>query len=158
LSRSYENRSQPGAVKLSVGEVSMSIGGSVETDGSAIFTVVRAGVTDRVGADGRGRHWDRPLWGVLTLLVRLHLAWQTLALAMSPICRPRARPERKEVDRGRSVAGFLHMAPDVATVGEVRDREALQGISGHADWSRMRLMRRGGSGWLHVHAAAADYP
>jgi pilus assembly protein CpaF len=36
-----------------------------------------------------------------------------------------ARPDRKEVDLRRLVAGFLRMAPDVAIVGEVRDREAL---------------------------------
>jgi hypothetical protein len=82
----------------------------------------------------------------MTLLGNMHLAWQIFSLAMSPICRPRARPERKEVDRGRLVARFLGMAPDVATVGGVRDREALQGISRHADWSRMRLMRGGRSG------------
>lgn len=34
------------------------------------------------------------------------------------------RPDRKEVDLRRLVAGFLRMAPDVAVVGEVRDREA----------------------------------
>jgi pilus assembly protein CpaF len=36
-----------------------------------------------------------------------------------------ARPERPAVDLRRLVAGFLRMAPDVAIVGEVRDREAL---------------------------------
>jgi pilus assembly protein CpaF len=36
-----------------------------------------------------------------------------------------ARVDRKEVDLRRLVAGFLRMAPDVAIVGEVRDREAL---------------------------------
>jgi pilus assembly protein CpaF len=36
-----------------------------------------------------------------------------------------ARMDRKEVDLRRLVAGFLRMAPDVAVVGEVRDREAL---------------------------------
>jgi pilus assembly protein CpaF len=36
-----------------------------------------------------------------------------------------ARADRKEVDLRRLVAGFLRMAPDVAIVGEVRDREAL---------------------------------
>src|SRR5688500_7078380 len=35
------------------------------------------------------------------------------------------RADRKEVDLRRLVAGFLRMAPDVAIVGEVRDREAL---------------------------------
>jgi hypothetical protein len=33
--------------------------------------------------------------------------------------------DREEVDLRRLVAGFLRMAPDVAIVGEVRDREAL---------------------------------
>lgn len=36
-----------------------------------------------------------------------------------------ARVDRPEVDLRRLVAGFLRMAPDVAIVGEVRDREAL---------------------------------
>ncbi|HET7523525.1 MAG TPA: ATPase, T2SS/T4P/T4SS family, partial [Acidimicrobiales bacterium] len=35
------------------------------------------------------------------------------------------RADRSEVDLRRLVAGFLRMAPDVAIVGEVRDREAL---------------------------------
>ena len=44
----------------------------------------------------------------------------------SPACRPAApRPDRPGVDLRRLVAGFLRMAPDVAIVGEVRDREAL---------------------------------
>ena len=34
-----------------------------------------------------------------------------------------ARPDRAEVDLRRLVAGFLRMAPDVAIVGEVRDRD-----------------------------------
>jgi len=36
-----------------------------------------------------------------------------------------ARPDRPAIDLRRLVAGFLRMAPDVAVVGEVRDREAL---------------------------------
>jgi Type II/IV secretion system protein len=53
---------------------------------------------------------------------------------------------------------FLRMAPDVAIVGEVRDREALQRISRHAGWSRKRLMRSGRRGRLHVHAPAGGVP
>jgi pilus assembly protein CpaF len=37
-----------------------------------------------------------------------------------------ARIDRREVDLRRLVAGFLRMAPDIAIVGEVRDREALR--------------------------------
>src|SRR5690606_30851551 len=36
-----------------------------------------------------------------------------------------ARADRPAVDLRRLVAGFLRMAPDIAIVGEVRDREAL---------------------------------
>lgn len=36
-----------------------------------------------------------------------------------------ARVDRESVDLRRLVAGFLRMAPDIAIVGEVRDREAL---------------------------------
>jgi len=36
-----------------------------------------------------------------------------------------ARPDRREIDLRRLVSGFLRMAPDIAVVGEVRDREGL---------------------------------
>lgn len=63
-----------------------------------------------------------------------------------------ARPDRPEVDLRRLVAGFLRMAPDVAIVGEVRDREALpllltlsSGVTGyttiHAGTARQALTR-----------------
>ena len=41
------------------------------------------------------------------------------------------RPDRPEVDLRRLVAGFLRMAPDVAIVGEVRDREEPWGRPSH---------------------------
>jgi len=43
-----------------------------------------------------------------------------------------ARTDRKEVDLRRLVAGFLRMAPDVAIVGEVRDREPFPELRAHA--------------------------
>jgi pilus assembly protein CpaF len=63
-----------------------------------------------------------------------------------------ARQDRKEVDLRRLVAGFLRMAPDIAVVGEVRDREALpllltlsSGVKGlttiHAGSARQALTR-----------------
>ena len=63
-----------------------------------------------------------------------------------------ARTDRPEVDLRRLVAGFLRMAPDVAIVGEVRDREALpllltlsSGVKGlttiHAGSARQALTR-----------------
>jgi pilus assembly protein CpaF len=63
-----------------------------------------------------------------------------------------ARSDRSEVDLRRLVAGFLRMAPDVAIVGEVRDREALpllltlsSGVQGlttiHAGSARQALTR-----------------
>jgi pilus assembly protein CpaF len=63
-----------------------------------------------------------------------------------------ARVDREEVDLRRLVAGFLRMAPDVAIVGEVRDREALpllltlsSGVQGfttiHAGNARQALSR-----------------
>ena len=67
-----------------------------------------------------------------------------------------ARPERPAVDLRLLVAGFLRMAPDLAIVGEVRDREALplvltlsSGVTGYttlhstsarAALSRLRLL------------------
>ena len=44
-----------------------------------------------------------------------------------------ARSDRPGVDLRRLVAGFLRMAPDVAVVGEVRDREALPELLAHVD-------------------------
>ena len=63
-----------------------------------------------------------------------------------------ARPDRPAIDLRRLVAGFLRMAPDVAIVGEVRDREALpllltlsSGVKGyttiHAGTARQALTR-----------------
>jgi pilus assembly protein CpaF len=63
-----------------------------------------------------------------------------------------ARVDRKEIDLRRLVTGFLRMAPDVAIVGEVRDREALpllltlsSGVQGfttiHAGNARQALSR-----------------
>ena len=63
-----------------------------------------------------------------------------------------ARAERAAVDLRRLVSGFLRMAPDVAIVGEVRDREALpllmtlsSGVKGmttiHAGSARQALTR-----------------
>jgi pilus assembly protein CpaF len=63
-----------------------------------------------------------------------------------------ARSDRREADLRRLVSGFLRMAPDIAIVGEVRDREALpllltlsSGIKGfttlHAGSARQALTR-----------------
>jgi pilus assembly protein CpaF len=41
------------------------------------------------------------------------------------------RADGSGVDLRRLVAGFLRMAPDVAVVGEVRDRERLPEIRAH---------------------------
>ncbi len=63
-----------------------------------------------------------------------------------------SRADRREVDLRRLVAGFLRMAPDIAIVGEVRDREVLpllltlsSGVKGfttlHAGSARQALSR-----------------
>ena len=74
-----------------------------------------------------------------------------LANVASMQTRP-ARADRREVDLRRLVAGFLRMAPDIAIVGEVRDREVLpllltlsSGVKGfttlHAGSARQALSR-----------------
>ncbi len=74
-----------------------------------------------------------------------------LANTASLQTRP-ARAERPAIDLRQLVAGFLRMAPDVAIVGEVREREALpllltlsSGVKGyttiHAGSSRQALTR-----------------
>lgn len=74
-----------------------------------------------------------------------------LANVASMQTRP-SRADRREVDLRRLVAGFLRMAPDIAIVGEVRDREVLpllltlsSGVKGfttlHAGSARQALSR-----------------
>ncbi len=56
------------------------------------------------------------------------------------------RGERGEIDLRRLVAGFLRMAPDVAIVGEVRDREALP---------LLLTLSSGVKGFTTIHAGSA---
>jgi pilus assembly protein CpaF len=57
-----------------------------------------------------------------------------------------ARADRPAVDLRRLVAGFLRMAPDVAVVGEVRDREALP---------LLLTLSSGVKGYTTIHAGSA---
>ncbi|MGB6059685.1 MAG: ATPase, T2SS/T4P/T4SS family [Microthrixaceae bacterium] len=57
-----------------------------------------------------------------------------------------ARSDRSEVDLRRLVAGFLRMAPDVAIVGEVRDREALP---------LLLTLSSGVTGYTTIHSGSA---
>jgi pilus assembly protein CpaF len=57
-----------------------------------------------------------------------------------------ARPDRPEIDLRRLVSGFLRMAPDVAIVGEVRDREALP---------LLLTLSSGVKGFTTIHAGSA---
>jgi pilus assembly protein CpaF len=57
-----------------------------------------------------------------------------------------ARADRPAVDLRRLVAGFLRMAPDVAIVGEVRDREALP---------LLLTLSSGVTGYTTIHAGSA---
>jgi pilus assembly protein CpaF len=56
------------------------------------------------------------------------------------------RADRPEIDLRRLVAGFLRMAPDVAIVGEVRDREALP---------LLLTLSSGVKGYTTIHAGSA---
>lgn len=56
------------------------------------------------------------------------------------------RADREEVDLRRLVAGFLRMAPDIAIVGEVRDREALP---------LLLTLSSGVKGFTTIHAGSA---
>ena len=57
-----------------------------------------------------------------------------------------ARSDRPAIDLRRLVAGFLRMAPDVAIVGEVRDREALP---------LLLTLSSGVKGYTTIHAGSA---
>ena len=56
------------------------------------------------------------------------------------------RSDRREVDLRRLVAGFLRMAPDIAIVGEVRDREGLP---------LLLTLSSGVKGFTTIHAGSA---
>jgi pilus assembly protein CpaF len=56
------------------------------------------------------------------------------------------RPDRPEIGLRRLVSAFLRMAPDVAVVGEVRDREALP---------LLLTLSSGVTGYTTVHAGSA---
>jgi len=56
------------------------------------------------------------------------------------------RPDRPEIDLRRLVSAFLRMAPDVAVVGEVRDREALP---------LLLTLSSGVTGYTTIHAGTA---
>ncbi len=56
------------------------------------------------------------------------------------------RADRPEIDLRRLVSGFLRMAPDVAIVGEVRDREALP---------LLLTLSSGVKGFTTIHAGSA---
>ncbi len=56
------------------------------------------------------------------------------------------RPDRPGIDLRSLVGGFLRMAPDVAIVGEVRDREALP---------LMMTLSSGVTGYTTIHAGSA---
>ncbi len=58
-----------------------------------------------------------------------------------------ARPDRDEIDLRRLVSAFLRMAPDVAIVGEVRDREALP---------LLLTLSSGVQGFTTIHASDAN--
>ncbi|HZM41725.1 MAG TPA: ATPase, T2SS/T4P/T4SS family, partial [Acidimicrobiales bacterium] len=57
-----------------------------------------------------------------------------------------ARADRPAIDLRRLVAGFLRMAPDVAIVGEVRDREAMP---------LLLTLSSGVTGYTTIHAGSA---
>lgn len=57
-----------------------------------------------------------------------------------------ARADRPSVDLRRLVSGFLRMAPDIAIVGEVRDREALP---------LLLTLSSGVKGYTTIHAGSA---
>ncbi|CAN5903895.1 hypothetical protein BH23ACT2_BH23ACT2_28300 [soil metagenome] len=57
-----------------------------------------------------------------------------------------ARADRTQVDLRRLVGGFLRMAPDIAIVGEVRDREALP---------LLLTLSSGVKGFTTIHAGSA---
>jgi hypothetical protein len=62
-----------------------------------------------------------------------------------------ARPDRPEVDLRRLVAGFLRMTPDVAIVGDVRDREGLPELLSHVVCGVGRACRLRESGRVYPH-------
>ncbi|MEL7206980.1 MAG: ATPase, T2SS/T4P/T4SS family [Actinomycetota bacterium] len=70
-------------------------------------------------------------------------------IPLANVAAMQTRPERAdcpEIDLRRLVSGFLRMAPDVAVVGEVRDREALPFVL---------ALSSGVTGYSTIHAGSA---
>jgi len=70
-------------------------------------------------------------------------------VAVANVASMQTRPsriDRPEIDLRRLVAGFLRMAPDVAIVGEVRDREALP---------LLLTLSSGVTGYTTIHSGSA---
>src|SRR5512134_2387339 len=77
----------------------------------------------------------------------MHGRYHTLVLPNVASMQTRAaRAERPAVDLRRLVSGFLRMAPDIAIVGEVRDREALP---------LLLTLSSGVKGFTTIHAGSA---
>src|SRR5512134_3972602 len=77
----------------------------------------------------------------------MHGRYHTLVLPNVASMQTRAaRPDRPAVDLRRLVSGFLRMSPDVAIVGEVRDKEALP---------LLLTLSSGVKGYTTIHAGSA---
>jgi pilus assembly protein CpaF len=116
-------------------------------------TAVRSGATVVVaGAPGSGKTTllsclASELDPSLRVVVAEEVFEADVPLANVAAMQTRAhRPDRREVDLRRLVSGFLRMAPDVAIVGEVRDREVLP---------LLLTLSSGVQGFTTVHAGSA---
>ena len=114
---------------------------------------VKAGATVVVaGAPGSGKTTllsclSAELDPALRVVVAEEVFEADVPLANVAAMQTRAhRPDRREVDLRRLVAGFLRMAPDVAIVGEVRDREVLP---------LLLTLSSGVQGFTTIHAGSA---
>lgn len=121
--------------------------------GRFLAAAVRSGLTVLIaGAPGSGKTTMLGcLAGELDPVLRVVVAEEVFEteIPMPNVAHMQTRParqDRKEVDLRRLVSGFLRMAPDVAIVGEVRDREALP---------LLLTLSSGVQGFTTIHAGSA---
>ena len=99
-----------------MGLVSTDVVIEIGDDKTRCSTMIRSGTTEASAASSDRRPSTTPLKAARV---------ESVVDTVDAFARAGLDTDRPAIDLRKLVAGFLRMAPDVAIVGEVRDREAL---------------------------------